>query len=314
MLKASVIIPTYNRSQIVKKCLNALLEQTFSYKDFEILVIDDGSTDATKDIVIKTQSSSRVSIEYFFQENKGPAAARNLGIKNAKGEILILIDDDIIATAKLLDEHINWHHQFKENNIATLGYVTWFPEFKITRFMYWLEHGGPQFTYGDLEGKTEIDFNYFYTANISLKKKFLLENGLFDEDFPYPAYEDLELAYRLKRKGLKIFYNKNAVAFHFHQILVKDFLSRMEKVGESAYILLQKHPELKNIIAPGHLNFKQKCREIIDPAVYPIGLIFGFKIFIDRYYYTLLLKSYVKGYNKREKPISKITDRKNYEF
>ena len=93
--KISVIIPTYNRKDILIKCLNALNKQTLSHTAYEVIVVDDGSNDGTEDAIKNLQLACKFT--YLRQENKGPGAAKNLGIKHATGELLLFINDDIIA-------------------------------------------------------------------------------------------------------------------------------------------------------------------------------------------------------------------------
>ena len=239
-LHLSVIIPTYNRKDILKKCLNALFNQIYPQSDYEITVVDDGSTDGTEEAVKSLINGSPCILHYFKQEHKGPATARNLGIKNANAKIVLFIGDDIIATPNLIAEHMKWHLRNSEENVAVLGYVTWSPELRITPFMRWLENGGPQFSYHELKGKEVLNYCYFYTCNISLKWHFLLKNGLFDQSFKYAAYEDLELSYRLTQKGLQIFYNKDAVGYHLHPTNMETFCRRQQLGGRSKVIFNRK--------------------------------------------------------------------------
>ena len=237
-LLLSVIIPTYNRKNILRKCLNALFVQEISYSECEIIVVNDGSTDETEELVKSLQENSPCVLRYFMQENKGPAAARNTGIKNAAGKIILFLGDDIIAIPGLLKEHKAWHALYSNDNISVLGGVTWSPEIKTTPFMRWLENGGPQFSFWELKHQEEANpEKYFYTANISLKKSFLLQNGVFDESFSYAAYEDTELAFRLKKKGLVLKYNERALGYHNHYTSLEDGCRRMIKVGESFPLL-----------------------------------------------------------------------------
>ncbi|MDI6642063.1 MAG: glycosyltransferase family A protein, partial [Elusimicrobiota bacterium] len=117
----TIIIPTYNRKNVLRKCLNALSNQVCK-SDFEVIIIDDGSTDGTEDFVKQLISITPYYVRYFRQKNKGPAAARNVGIKNATGEIILFMGDDIIADSNLLYEHLSWHIKFSDNNIGVLGY------------------------------------------------------------------------------------------------------------------------------------------------------------------------------------------------
>lgn len=236
----TIIIPTYNRKDILRKCLKAIYMQTYPRSNFEIIVIDDGSTDGTEKAVKEIITNSPVVLRYFKQDNKGPAAARNVGIKNALSDKVLFIGDDIIATETLIEEHMKWHTSNPDNNIAILGFVTWSPEIKVTPFMYWLENGGPQFSYYKYQHSKEVSWKDFFTCNISLKKRFLIENGLFNEGFKYAAYEDSELGYRLNKKGLKLIFNKSAAAYHYHYTSLDDACKRMTKIGESSYIFFEK--------------------------------------------------------------------------
>src|SRR3989337_4078650 len=91
----SIIIPTHNRSAILRKCLDALAVQTFSSNGFEVFVCDDGSTDDTEEII--KGYSSPYKLTYLRQNNQGPASARNRGIRKARGEYLLFLNDDAIV-------------------------------------------------------------------------------------------------------------------------------------------------------------------------------------------------------------------------
>jgi glycosyltransferase involved in cell wall biosynthesis len=240
-IKLTVIVPTYNRVDTLKKCLKALARQTFNRADYEIIVVDDGSNDGTADYLASLGSGYPAALRTFSQANRGPAAARNLGIKAARGKIVLFTGDDIIADSRLLAEHVRCHSAHPEIEAAVLGYTTWSKEIKITPFMRWLESRGVQFGYGQIAGKDEVDpWRFFYTSNISLKKEFFDRNGSFDEDFKNAAYEDIELGWRFKRKGLKLFYNTNAVGWHEHATSLDAACARMIKVGEAGMLYLQK--------------------------------------------------------------------------
>jgi glycosyltransferase involved in cell wall biosynthesis len=229
----SIIIPTYNRAQALSKCLSALDQQKVSGY-CEVLVIDDGSSDNTKELVRSLRTLYQWSLSYYWQPNKGPAAARNVGLKNAQGQIVVIIGDDIIPAADtFLEEHLRWHrdlHPF--SNVGVLGYTTWSPELYITPYMRWLESSGLQFDYCSLKHCDFIDYWHFYTSNISLKKSFL-HDDTFDERFPFAAYEDVEFGYRLCQRGLKVIYNQEARAYHYHQVDLEGYCKRAYLAGKS---------------------------------------------------------------------------------
>jgi glycosyltransferase involved in cell wall biosynthesis len=210
----SVIIPAYNRERVLAKALDAYLEQSSPHLIHELLVVDDGSTDGTEAMVRDFSCRSPFPIRYFRQSNKGPAAARNLGIREAASDIVLFTDSDIVPQRDLVEQHLEWHVLHPQMSAAVLGYVTWLPEIKATPFMRWYGEEGALFAYRQLRGKCEIDFRFLYTCNLSLKTNFLRACGMFDEDFKSAAWEDTELGYRLHTGGLRLFYNSRAIAFH----------------------------------------------------------------------------------------------------
>src|SRR2546428_8128565 len=127
----SVIIPTYNRADILAKCLTALEHQTIP-EEFEVLVVDDGSTDRTPQLLAQWQSN-KYRFRFLRQQNKKPAAARNLGIDHATGDLILFLGDDIIASPQLLAEHKQGHN--RGSDAAVLGYTVWASELHVTRFM-----------------------------------------------------------------------------------------------------------------------------------------------------------------------------------
>jgi GT2 family glycosyltransferase len=191
---------------------------------------------------------------YLSETKPGPAAARNLGIKHARSRLILFIGDDCIADRSLVDKHVTFHKTYSEENIAILGYTTWHRKLHVTAFMHWLEHGGLQFDYDMLKDGDIADT--FYTSNVSFKLDFILNNnGFFDEDFPYAAYEDTELAYRLQSKGLRVLFQRDAVAYHFHPTTLRDYCYRIRNTGKSALILRRKIPQ---IISKGSQGNRQK--------------------------------------------------------
>ncbi len=241
MIKASVIIPTYNNKKVLQITLLALGKQSFPLKNFEVIIVDDGSTDDTLKAIKKLAAGLEYKTVILSQKKLGPGAARNKGIKKACGPIVLILNDDTIAASDLIERHLNFHNAHPEKEIALLGYVTWHPKIRITPFMYWLEHGGPYFSFREIKGNN-AGWERFWTCNISLKREFLMENGLFDEDFPYAAWEDVELGYRLGKAGLKLMYDKNAYGLHYHPTTIKSIEKKMINNGFATLILKKKIP------------------------------------------------------------------------
>jgi GT2 family glycosyltransferase len=211
---------------------------------YEIVIVDDGSSDETGEMVRGLIASSPVRITYLrHKTNRGPAATRNLGIKTSQGELILFMGDDAIATPNLLREHLKWHQENPENEVAILGHATWAKDMNITPLLEYLETG-PQFAYPFIPDPNNVSFRYFYTINLSMKRNFLCTYGYFDEDFKLAMWEDIELGYRLSKYGLRLMYDKNAIAHHYHPTDLQQFLKRQYNVGRYAVLFLSKHQEI----------------------------------------------------------------------
>jgi len=113
--KVSVIIPVYNRANLILRCLNSVFSQT--YYPFDIIIVDDGSTDNVKEVLIPLIKNRKII--YFFQENKGQGAARNLGAKHAKGDWLAFLDSDDEWYPNKLETQLKEANNFKYGLIFT---------------------------------------------------------------------------------------------------------------------------------------------------------------------------------------------------
>lgn len=248
--RISVIIPTYNRRKILRRCLEALEHQSVPLGCFEILVIDDGSTDGTGTMVNDIIAMKRRPVRYFWQNNKKQGAARNLGSQHVQSPLLLFLGDDIIATEALIEQHLYFHdHCNASRNSAVLGYIRWSPDLKVTRFMRWVGEMGWQFGYSLITDPMDLPFNFFYTSNISLPRDRFVDCGGFDEGFREYGWEDIELSCRLKDRGMKIIYNAEAVAYHHHPTTLSSFCQRQIQVGYSALHFYRKHPEMERFLS-----------------------------------------------------------------
>lgn len=284
----TVIIPTYNRKKQLAKCLEHLNTQTLAKDAYEVIVINDGSTDGTFEFLNELSWDNLI---VFHQENAGQGNARNLGIANASGQVILFIGDDIYGEEGFLEMHVNFHKQNPEVEKACLGLTLWDSSLELNPFMQWLTDGGPQFAYHKLTAGQEASFWFFYTSNISLKSK-LLHVQPFDPDFLGYGWEDIELGYRLsKEEDLKIIYEPAALAYHDHYMQEGSLENRMKKVGASAHIFQRKHPELK-VVPKG---FKKLLLNLISsfPSLLILG---GLRILVPfvfrKYYWYALSKRY----------------------
>jgi len=239
----SVIIPTRNRPRLLTQAVDHLLAQATTVDfGFEVLVIDDGSTMDIRSPVerLARERGHQAALRYFCQEPRGPAAARNLGIREAKGEVVLFLGDDILARSGLLQAHVTAHDiEFPSREYAVLGLADLAPELCDTPFVQWWRRWNFRY-WLLLEGRRQPDYSFFYTNNLSLKRSFLLECGLFDESFRYAAYEDGELGYRLTRHGLQVVFKPEARADHYHRIDLDAACRRMVVKGRAYDLFIEK--------------------------------------------------------------------------
>lgn len=254
-MKFSVVIPTYNRLATLRMVLTALGLQKDAPR-FEVVVIDDGSSDGSARELEGTRVSGKLPFEFQFiaQENSGPGRARNRGVEIATGDYVVFIGDDTVPEERFLAEHHRTHteHSF-DPAVACLGYTGWPRDENVTAFMDYINDFGLQFGYELIEHETIVPFNFFYTSNISLRRDVLL-GAPFDTTFPAAAWEDIELAYRLDAQGLKIHYNALAITRHHHPITVDSFARRQYTVGRSGAIFFEKHKDLGHFLGVHELE------------------------------------------------------------
>ncbi|MFH1610429.1 MAG: glycosyltransferase family 2 protein [Patescibacteria group bacterium] len=237
----SVVIPTHNRKDCCKEVLLSFNNQSF--KDFEIIIVDDGSKDCTGEMVKNLETS--YPLHYVRQDNKGQGAARNTGIKNAQGEVIFFIDDDCVPVdSELLNIHAQAHKNTNNNKAVFLGLTLLHPSIKFTPFVRYIDNY--HLAYDKITDPSNVPPGCFYTDNVSVNKQFLVESGMFDEGFfPKAAYEDGELGYRLHKNGMRMFFIPHAKVWHNNHITLKSYPNDMWKRGYWSVRLAEKVPELK---------------------------------------------------------------------
>jgi glycosyltransferase involved in cell wall biosynthesis len=251
----SIVIPTYNRLDMLVRVLDAL-EKQVDAPPFEVIVINDGSRDDTERAM-----SQRNGITFRTQPNGGPGRARNHGVSLASGRYVIFIGDDTVPEPRFVAEHARVHAEANHDPMAAcLGYTGWPRKERVTAFMDYINDYGLQFGYKLIEHGAVVPYNFFYTSNISIDRELLLAHP-FDTTFPSAAWEDIELAYRLDAKGLKIHYNARAVTRHHHPMDIDSFARRQYTVGKSGAIFFEKHPELGHFLGVYELQTRTLANE-----------------------------------------------------
>lgn len=251
----SVILPTWNRPGDLLRALQAWENQSGPGGDFELLVVDDGSGPSTARVLAEFRPQ-RFQLRCFRQENSGPAAARNRALSEASGRYVLFTGDDIEASPELLESHARAHAAADEPRVAVLGHTAWPSGLPLSATMRHIDGpGAEQFSYYWMKDGESYDFRHFYTSNISLRRELTeLEPSGFSTEFPAAAFEDVEYGYRLSRHGMRIFYARDALAFHHHSYNVEGFFKRQLRCGEMAALLWKMRPELGRWLSIGDLE------------------------------------------------------------
>lgn len=213
--KLSVVLATYNRADILSRVLDHLAQQDLAPNEFEVIVVDDGSPDNTGEVVQKKIATVPFELSYLHHSNQGPGYTQNRGIRSARAPIVLLMADDIFFSTGALRSHLEFHLNYPKLEVAVLGKILQSPELKHSVY---LKKWDP-FRFRDLEGLKELPVYRFGAANLSFKRDFILQYGMFCESkgrAGAAALEDWEVGYRLKRHGLRFLYNKDALGYHYH--------------------------------------------------------------------------------------------------
>ena len=241
MYKVSVVIPTLNRAEVLAGTIDRIQHQTIGRDLYEVLVIDNNSSDDTQQ-VLAAKSAAFSNLRTFSQNKPGAAATRNIGIREASGDLVLFIDDDIFAEPDLIAAHCEYHRSAPApSSIIGTVVAPWsdtsepflrYLRDKAVANPYNLAHGG------------QTDFSAYHTGNVSTPLKVLRETGGFDEGFSVYGMEDIELGYRLEKSGCRMTRGVAARAKHEYFPTFEWFVKRCRQAGYSLGRMIQLHPEL----------------------------------------------------------------------
>jgi len=249
----SVIIPAYNAEKLISSCLNALNDQTISRTDYEILIVDDGSTDKTAGIV-----GGFENVKLIQQENRGPAGARNNGAKNSNGDIILFTDSDCIPEKNWVEEMIRPFNDDPEI-VGVKGIYRTDQKELIARFV----QAEYEDKYDVLKRDQYIDFVDTYSAGF--KRKVFLEFDGYDTSFPVACAEDVELSFRIASKGYKIVFNPRAVVTHTHPNCFISYLKKKYNFAFWRILAVRKNPG--KIIKDSHTPQIMKLQLLFFPLL-----------------------------------------------
>jgi glycosyltransferase involved in cell wall biosynthesis len=258
-LPLSVIIPTYNRGASIEDCVRTC-QRFAGGVQIEFVVVDDGSSDDTVQR-LEHMSLEMTNLKWSSVPRGGAGHARNVGAAMASHDIILFIGDDIRPlNHNFFRAHAELHTKYKGTDLAVLGKIVWprHPSCDVTFTMSHIQgNGGEQFGYAHFAPYNFLDYRFFYTANISIKKNIVMDwtNDGFSKAFFNAGYEDIEFAYRLSQRieGLRILYTPASIGSHYHDYSINNFISRQINAGMMAYIFVELHPEVAEDISVADL-------------------------------------------------------------
>ncbi|VAX34890.1 hypothetical protein MNBD_UNCLBAC01-1529 [hydrothermal vent metagenome] len=252
----SIVVPAYNCQKTISKTIEAILNQ--SYASIELIIVDDGSSDATAKVV------EQFDVNYLYQNNAGPAAARNQGAKEACGEIILFTDSDCVPQKNWVEKIVSG---FKEPEIGVVAgsYGIANPKNILARCIH-----------------KEILFRHHYlmpqypkvfgSYNFGIRKKIFEKVRGFNGAYRYASGEDNDLSYKILKSGYKIYFERNALVDHFHPVCLKKYLQEQYRHGFWRVKMYAEHPAMAK--GDNYTFWKDICEV-------PLSVLIIFLIFIS---------------------------------
>jgi len=212
----SVVVPAHNCENTIFQTLQSILKQTVS--DIDVIVVDDGSTDQTVQII-----KSISGVRYYYQDNAGPAAARNLGVQKAKGDIVFFTDSDCMPQRDWIEKAIV-HFNDPQVVVVAGSYSIANPNNMLAQCI----HDEIMFRHHRLMPQNPKSFGSY---NFGVKKNVFESVGGFDICYRYASGEDNDLSYKILKAGYKIRFEKNALVDHFHTTRIFKYFKEQYRHG-----------------------------------------------------------------------------------
>lgn len=268
----SVVIPTFNRKGSLQKTLDGLARQTYPASQFEAVVVSDGSTDGTDVLLREYARTSPYTLQVICQPNGGPARARNNGIENARGEVVVFLDDDVEPSPEALAVHAA-HHERQAGRVVIAPMLpdpalAWREPAWIAWEHAMLEKQYAAWRSGLWEG---CGPNNFYSGNASVRRVHLLAVGGFDEQFP--RQEDVELAVRLEKQcGVQFVYEPDAPGTHRPQRRFASWLAVPFAYGTLDVVRARRGDISWEVVRSGY-HSRSKATRLLARAALPAPIL-----------------------------------------
>ncbi len=237
-MKLSIVIPTFNRARLLRVTLPALAcQQLEDGVDYEVLFVSNGSTDETEEVLAEAKQHWPGRFRNWrIEPTGGPSAPRNRGIREATGEVIVILDDDVRPDPDLVLQFARFHRAHPAAEDAAIGEA--YVPGHLLHDPVSLFHVYP---YDTIRDGAVVGYDYFWTCCVSMKRSFMLERGMFDERFLFN--EDVICGHRLNRAGMRLHFVKAARGEHLHQLTTAGLPAKAEFTGRWIYATVKEIPE-----------------------------------------------------------------------
>jgi GT2 family glycosyltransferase len=246
MPRITIQLCTYNRAALLERVLDACFEQTVPGDEYEVVLVNDGSSDATPDAIARAAARATCTFVAIDQQNAGLAKARNAGIARACGERIIFIDDDVLPLPNFVAEHLRSHEAHPAAIVR--GAAINVESFDDLPPAVWR--------------MKDYSANFFWTTNVSVPLATIRAIGGFNESFSEYGWEDIDVGLRLRFAGVKAVFNKRALVYHWkprpRSSNVEKMVRQAQAQARTAVQLAKIHPHWRTFLATG-LNAPQRA-------------------------------------------------------
>ncbi len=254
-MKFSVLIPTFNRREVLSRTLSSVFAQEFPANEVEVIVVVDGSNDGTQEMLQGLQP--RCGFRFIYQPNRGLPAARNVALEAAEGELVLILDDDIVCDPLLLRKHAEQHEA--ADNLVVFGPVPLHPDsppgLVSEQWATWCTHFQARL---EREGGFGPSSEFWIAAsapavNRSISRKLLSSLGCCDEAMK-DCHEDWDLGIRLWKAGVRFHFQPDAIAYHFYVKSDRTLVQQDTPLfARGEFALSRKHPEYRPLSMLGRM-------------------------------------------------------------
>lgn len=260
-VSVTVVLPTYNRRDVVETTLRHLQASDHDHSRLEVVVADN-STDGTPDMVRRVAAESDVPMWCLESDERLPAVKRNLALRAAQGDLVLFLNDDVWLRPDAVRLHVEAHRR-QAGPAAVLGLVEQSDRMPWTPFGAWYR----PFAYEEIAGRAgeDVGYRYHWSMNLSLPREVMLDRNLvFHEEWGDIGHEDVELGYRWTRAGLPVVYEPRARGEHFHPHTLDSACRLQASIGRGLRDLevLVPDPDLltRYGVQSRHADWRRRCR------------------------------------------------------